>query len=141
DAVALAYVGGDLLVAALVVADGHALSAGPADDDALEQRGAFAGRPGGPVPAVRGGVGGQLCAVGVVLVQGDVSGVRAGAEGAPFLPRQQGAGQLPTGKGDVAVPPEGERARVPGVMQDTQHDVVGQRRPVDLSLAGSGPVP
>src|ERR1700757_5134349 len=74
DAVALAHVGGDLLVAALVVADGHALPAGPADDDALQQRGAFAGRPGGPVPAVRGGVGGQLRAVGVVLVQGDVSG-------------------------------------------------------------------
>src|SRR6266702_6500287 len=56
DAVTLAHIGGDLLVAALVVADGHALPAGPADDDALQQRGAFAGRPGGPVPAVRGGV-------------------------------------------------------------------------------------
>ena len=131
DAVALAYVGGDLLVAALVVADGHALPAGPADDDALEQRGAFAGRSGGPVPAVRGGVGGQLRAVGVVLVQGDVSGMSGGNEGDPFLPRQQGAGQLPAGKGDVAMPPEGERARVPGVVQDTQHDVVGQRLPVD----------
>jgi hypothetical protein len=75
DAVALAYVGGKFLAAALVVADGHAQPAGPADDDALQQRGSFAVRPGGPVPAVRGGAGGQLCAVGVVLVQGDVSGV------------------------------------------------------------------
>ena len=141
DAVALAHVGGDLLVAALVVADGHALPAGPADDDALQQRGAFAGRPGGAVPAVRGGVGGQPGAVGVVLVQGDVSGVGAGDEGDPFLPRQDGAGQLPAGKRDVAVPAEGERAGVAGVVQDPQHDVVGQRLPVDLALAGSGPVP
>ena len=51
DAVALAHVGGNLLVAALVVADGHALPAGPADDDALQERGSLAGRPGG---AVRG---------------------------------------------------------------------------------------
>src|ERR1019366_3263851 len=62
DAVALAHVGGQVTAAALVVADGHALPAGPADDDALQQRGSFAGRPGGPVPAVRGCVGGQLCA-------------------------------------------------------------------------------
>ena len=97
DAVALAHVGGDLLVAALVVADGHAQPAGPADDDALQQRGSFAGRPGGAVPAVRGGVGGQLCAVGVVLVQGDVSGVGAGDEGDPFLAGQQVRDSFPPG--------------------------------------------
>ena len=136
DAVALADVGGDLPVAALVVADGHALPAGPADDDALQQRGSFAGRACGPVPAVRGGVGGQPGAVGVVLVQGDVSGVGAGDEGDPFLAGQRGAGQFPAGKPDVAVPPEGERAGVAGVVQDPQHDVMGQRLPVELALAG-----
>ena len=94
DAVALADVGGQQAAAALVVADGHALPAGPADDDALQQRGAFAGRPGGPVPAVRGGVGGQPGAVGVVLLQGEVSGVRAGDEGDPFLPRQRRCGTV-----------------------------------------------
>ena len=52
-----------------------------------------------------------------------------------------GAGQFPAGKGDVAVPAEGERAGVAGVVQDPQHDVVGQRLPVDLALAGPGPVP
>ena len=92
DAVALAHVGGDLLVAALVVADGHALPAASADDDALQERGAFAGRPGGAVRTVRCGVGGQPGAVGVVLVQGDVSGVGAGDEGDPFFPGQDGAG-------------------------------------------------
>src|ERR1019366_3595618 len=78
--------------------DGHARPAGPAgpaDDDALQQRGACAGRPGGPVAAVRGGAGGQPCAVGVVLVQGDVSGVGAGNEGDPFLAGQRGAGPFP----------------------------------------------
>ena len=64
-----------------------------------------------------------------------------GNEGDPFLAGQQGAGQLPAGKLGVAVPPEGERAGVAGVVQDTQHDVVGQRLPVDLALAGPCPVP
>ena len=77
---------------ALVVADGHALPAGPADDDALQERGSFAGRACGPVTAVRGGAGGQAGAVGVVLIQGDVSGVGAGDEGDPFLAGQRGAG-------------------------------------------------
>ena len=129
------------MAAALVVADGHAQPACPADDDALQQRGSLTGRPGGPVPAVRGGVGGQPCAVGVVLVQGDVSGVRSGDEGDPFLAGQRGAGQLPAGKLDVAVPAEGERTRVPGVVRHPRHDVVGQRLPVDLALAGACPVP
>ena len=52
-----------------VVADGHPRAAGAADDDALAQGGAFAGRPGGAVTAVRGGVSGQLGDVGVVLVK------------------------------------------------------------------------
>jgi hypothetical protein len=67
--------------------------------------------------------------------------VGAGDEGDPFLPRQDGAGQLPAGKPEVAVPAEGERAGVAGVVQDPQHDVVGERLPVDLALAGTGPVP
>ena len=89
DAVALADVGGQFLVAAEVVADGHPQPAASADDDALQQGGAFAGRPGGAVAAVRGGVGRQLGDVGLVLVQGDVSGVGAGDEGGPLV-----AGQL-----------------------------------------------
>src|ERR1019366_6950248 len=104
--------------------------AGPADDDALQQRGAFAGRPGGPVAAVRGGAGGEAGADGVALGPGGVSGVGAGVEGDPGLAGQGGAGQLPAGQLDVAVPAEGERAGVAGVVQDPQHDVVGQRLPV-----------
>src|SRR5450755_4096794 len=115
---------------ALVVADSHALPAGPADDDALQERGSFTGRPGGPVCAVRGGAGGQAGAVVVVLLHGDVSGVGAGDEGDPFIAGQHGAGQFPAGKLDVAVPPEGERAGIAGVMQDTQHDVAVQLQPV-----------
>ena len=57
DAVALAEVGGQVFPAAGVVADGHPVAAAAADDDALQQGGAFAGRPGGAVAAVRGGVG------------------------------------------------------------------------------------
>ena len=139
DAVALAHVGGDLLVAAVVVADGHPQPAPAADDDALQQRGAFAGWPAAAVTAVGGGVGRQAGKVGVVLLQGDVSGVGAGDEGDPLLAGQpQPAGLLPAlpgGKGLVAVPAVGEAACVPGVVQHPQHGVVGQRLPVDLALA------
>src|SRR5206468_4592677 len=90
DAVTLAGVGRHLPAAAGVVADGHPPAAAAADDDALQQGGAFAGRPGGPVAAVRGGVGRQPGDVGLVLAQGDVAGVGAGDEGGPLL-----AGQVP----------------------------------------------
>ena len=141
DAVALAHVGGCLLAAAGVVADGHPPAAAAADDDALQQRGAFAGGPGGAVGAVRGGVGGQPGEVGLVLVQGDVSGVGAGDERDPFLAGQHGDGCLAAGQLLVAAPAEGERAGVAGIVQHPQHDVVLQRFPVQLALAGPGAVP
>ena len=41
----------------------------------------------------------------------------------------------------VGVAAVGEAAGVPGVVQDPQHGVVGQRLPVDLALAGAFEVP
>ena len=141
DAVAVAGVGGQFLAAAGVVADGHPQPAAAADDDALQQRGAFAGRPGGAVAAVGGGVGCQAGEVGVVLVQGDVSGVGAGDEGDPLLPGQHSGGGLPVGLLVVGVPAVGEGAGVAGVVQYPQHGVVGQRLPVGLALARAFEVP
>ena len=136
DAVALAHVGGRLLAAAGVVADGHPVAAAAADDDALQQRGAFAGWTGGAVGAVRGGVGGQPGEVGLVLLHGDVSGVGAGDERDPFLARQSGGDCLAAGQFPVPAPAEGERAGVAGVVQHAQHDVVLQRFPVQVAFAG-----
>ena len=141
DAVAVAGVGGQFLVAAEVVADGHPQPAASADDDALQQRGAFAGRPGGAVAAVRGGVGRQLGDVGLVLVQGDVSGVGAGDEGGPLVAGQLPGGVLPAGQDPLGGPAVGERAGVAGVVQHPQHGVVAQRLPVDLAFAGAFLVP
>ena len=107
-----------------MVADGHPQPAAAADDDALQQGGAFAGRPGGAVAAVRGGVGRELGDVGVVLVQGDVSGVGAGDERDPFLAGQLGGDRLAAGQFAVAAPAVGERAGVAGVVQHPQHGVV-----------------
>jgi hypothetical protein len=91
--------------------------------------------------AVRGGVGGQRGEVGLVLADGDVSGVGAGDERDPFLPGQQGGGRLAAGQDLVSPPAEGEAAGVAGVVQHPQHDVVLQRFPVQLALAGAGAVP
>ena len=68
DALAHALVVGDLDAAAGVVAHGHPPPAAPADGQALQQRGAFPGRAGGPVGAVGVGVGQQQLLVGLVLV-------------------------------------------------------------------------
>lgn len=57
DPLALAVVVGQrLAVAACVVADGHSLAALAADDEALQQRGSFAGWAGAALAAARGGV-------------------------------------------------------------------------------------
>ena len=142
DAVALAEVGGQVFPAAGVVADGHPPAAAAADDDALQQGGAFAGRPGGAVAAVRGGVGRQPGDVGLPLVHGDVSGVGAGDEGDPFLAGHcDAAAPFPAGPRLLAAPAVGERAGVAGVVQHPQHGGMQQRLPVDLALAGSFEVP
>ena len=141
DAVAVAGVGGQFLVAAEVVADGHPQPAASADDDALQQRGSFAGRPGGAVASVRGGVGRQLGDVGLVLVQGDVSGVGAGDEGGPLVAGQLPGGVLPAGQDPLGGPAVGEHAGVAGVVQHPQDGVVAQRLPVDLAFAGAFVVP
>jgi hypothetical protein len=137
DAVALAHVGGNLLVAAVVVADGHPVAAAAADDEALQQGGAFPGRAGGAVAAAGGSVGREPGGVGLVLVQGDVSGAGAGDEGGPLVAGELAGGALPAGPGLVGGPAVGERACVAGVVQHSQYRVVAQRPPVDLVLAGS----
>jgi hypothetical protein len=96
---------------------------------------------GGPVRAVRGGVGGQPGEVGLVLLHGDVSGVGAGDERDPFLARQHGDDRLAAGQLPVAAPAEGERAGIAGIVQDAQDDVVLQRFPVQVARAGAGAVP
>ena len=67
DAAIHALVVGDFDAAAGVVAHGHPPPAAPADGQALQQRGPFAGGAGGAVLAVRGGVGQQQFLVGLVL--------------------------------------------------------------------------
>ncbi len=141
DAVTLAGVGRHLPAAAGVVADGHPPAAAAADDDALQQGGAFAGRPGGPVAAVRGGVGRELGGVGFPLVQGDVSGVSAGDERGPLLAGQLPGGGLPAGQDPLGGPAVGEHAGVAGIVQHPQHRVVAQRLPVNLALARAFLVP
>jgi hypothetical protein len=121
----------------VVVADGHPQPAPAADDDALQQRGAFAWWPAAAVTAVGGGVGGQAGEAGVVLLQGDVSGVGAGDEGDPLVAGQPQPADLlpalPGGKGLVAVPAIGEGPGVPGVVQHSQHGVAGR-----VAVCGGG---
>jgi hypothetical protein len=65
-------------VGAGVIPHAHPASACAAHEKALQQGWAFAGRPGFAVGAVGGGVGGQDREVGLVLLEGDVSGVGLG---------------------------------------------------------------
>ena len=89
DAAVHALVVGDLDAAAGVVAHRHPASAAPADGQALQQRGSFAGGAGGAVVAVRGGVAQQQLLVGLVLVPADVAGVGVADQRDPLLAGQR----------------------------------------------------
>jgi hypothetical protein len=141
DAVTLADVAGEGLAAAVVVAHGHPLPAPAADDDSLQQGRPLAGRAGGAVAAVRGGVGGEPGAVGVELVEGDVARVRIRDERGPLLAGQRAGRSLPVRAFLVAVAAVGDRAGVAGVVQHPQHGVMLQRFPVQLAPARSLEVP
>ncbi len=141
DAVALADVGGCLLAAAGVVADGHPPAAAAADDDALQQGGSFAGGPAARSRPCAAALAVSRGDVGLVLVQGDVAGVGAGDERDPFARGAAVMTVLPPGSLWSRSPAVGERAGVAGVVQHPQHGVVLQRLPVDLALAGSFAVP
>ena len=78
-------VGDERAVAALVVTDGHALSAATADDQSLEEGGAFARRAAPAVVATARGVGGQRDLVLLEDLQGDVAGVHCGQEDRPLV--------------------------------------------------------
>ena len=141
DGLAHALVVGDFGAAAGVVADGHPPSALPANGQALQQRGAFPGRAGGPVGAAGGGVAEQDLLIGLVGLPGDVSGVGAGDQRGPLVPRQRLAAVLAVGAGGAAAAAVDERAGVAGVVQGAQHPPVGQRHPGQLALARPGADP
>ena len=101
-----------------VVADGHPPAAPAADDEALQQGGAFAGRPGCAVVAAGGGVGGQDGQVGLVLVPGEVPGVVVFDQDRPFPAGPGGGVVVPVQVGGVAGPAVGVGAGVGGVVQD-----------------------
>jgi hypothetical protein len=141
DALAHALVVRDLGAAAGVVADRHPPPALSADGQALQQRGAFPGRAGGPVGAAGGGVAEQDLLVSLVLFPGDVSGVGAGDQRGPLVPRQRLEAVLAVGAGGAAAAAVDERAGIPGIMQGAQHPPVGQRHPGQFALAWPGADP
>jgi hypothetical protein len=137
DAVVLADVAGYLGAVAGVVADGHPPAAPAADDQALQQRGAFAGRAGRAVVAAGGGVGGEDGQVGLVLGPGEVPGVVVFDQDRPFGDGLDVGVVVSVQAGGVAGPPVGVGAGVGGVVQDLDDPVVGERLEEQLTAAGS----
>ena len=131
----------DLGAAAVVVGDGHPPAAPAADGQALQQRGAFPGRAGSPVRAAGGGVAEQDLLVGLVGLPADVSGVGAGDQRGPLVPRQRLAAVLAVGAGDPAAAAVDERPGIAGIVQGAQHPPVGQQCPGQLALARPGADP
>ncbi len=142
DALGLAeIVGDDGPVGAGVVAHGHAPPAAAADDEALEQGVAFAGRAGFAVEAVGGGVGGEGGLVGLEPFPGYEARVVVVYEDGPFV---DGFGQcvvFPVEVGGVAGAAVGVGAGVGWVVQHLEDLVVGQRCPVQLPGLGAAAVP
>jgi hypothetical protein len=128
-------VGQRLAVAAGVVADGHPLAAAAADDQALQQRRSFAGGPGAPLGAAGGGVRLQRRLVSLVLLEADVSRVRVFDQHGPLVARLVDRAGVTIDVGELLASPVEVRARVAGVVQREQHEVVAQRLPVGLADA------
>jgi len=141
DAAVHALVVGDFDAAAGVVAHRHPASTAPADGQALQQRGALAGGPGGAVGAVRGGVAQQQPLVGFVLIPADIAGVGVADQRDPFLAGHQLVALLAVAGQAFAAAAVGERAGVAGVVQGAQHPPVLQRHPGQLALVGPGAHP
>ena len=70
---------------------------GPQTMMPLQQRGAFAGRPGGPVPAVRGGVGVSRARLASYWSRVMYPGCAPGMKEIHSSRGSSGAGQLPAG--------------------------------------------
>ena len=131
-----------LAVAALVVADGHPFAALAADDEPLQQRRSFAGRAGATLLlAVGGGVRGERLLVVLVLLEGDVSGVRVFDQHGPLVARLMDGAGVAVDVGELLASSVEVRARVPRVVQGEQHHVVAQRLPVELAVVRATEVP
>ena len=123
-----------LAVAASVVADRHPLAAGAADDDALQQRRSLTGGSGATLlAAVSGGVRRKRLLVALVLVEGDVSGVRVGDQHRPLVAWLEHGAGVAVDVGELLASPIEVRAGIAGVVQREQHEVVTQRLPVGLA--------
>ena len=142
DAVVLAHVvGHDRSVVPGVVPHGHAPAADAADDEALQQGGAFAWRAGFAVLAPGGCVGGQHLLVGLVLRPGDVAGMVFDDQHGPVVGQFGQRVVVSVQVGGVAGPAVAVSADVGRVVQDFEDLVVGQVFPVQLAGAGSAAVP
>jgi hypothetical protein len=116
-----------------VVADGHPLSALAADHQALQQRGSLAGGAGAALLPAGGGVGGERGLVALVLLEGDVPGVRVFDQHGPLIARLVHGAAVPVDAGDLAASAVEVGAGVTRVVQHEQRLVVAQRLPVQLA--------
>ena len=117
-----------------MVADGHPFAAFAADDEALQQRGSFAGGAGAALlVAAGGGVGGERLLVVLVLLEGDVSGVRVLDQDGPLVARLEHGAGVTVDVGELLASSVEVRACIAGVVQGEQHEVVAQRLPVELA--------
>jgi hypothetical protein len=88
----VAEVRGERLAAAVVIADGHPLTAASADGEALQERGAFARRAGAALGTARLRVGEQPGLVCLELGEADVSGVGVGDQRGPLIAGRRSRG-------------------------------------------------
>jgi hypothetical protein len=128
-------------VATLVIADGHALAALPADDQSLQQRRSFPGRSGPTLLTVGRCVGRQRGLVRFETLEADVVGVGAGNEDGPLVPGLDHRPVPPLGVGDLASAAIEVGAGKEGVVQYKQDVVVAQWHPVQLAGMGAAEVP
>jgi hypothetical protein len=82
---------------------------------------------------VGSGVGRERPLVVLVLLEGDVSRVRVLDQHSPLIARLDHGASVTVDVGELLASSVEVRARIPGVVQDEQHEVVAQRLPVELA--------
>ena len=99
----------------------------------MQQRRSFPRWAGAALLPAERGVGGERRLVLLVLLEGDVAGVRVGDQHGPLIARLVHGAGVPVDVGDLAATAVEVRAGVARVVQHEQRLVVAQRLPVQLA--------
>src|SRR3984893_16503761 len=138
DALALAHVIRNQLLAAAVISHGHALATAAADQQSLQQSGAFPRRTSTAVFAIRLAGVAEAALVLLILFPVDIAGVRSPNQHFPFFSWYRFDDPVAFHSFAHMRSSVNESARVSGIVEDAQRPAMFQPAPYHVPLVCSG---